>query len=161
MTFTLQPVPASLDKAGIGKGGNPIGVPQTDHQCEFAIYLTKYFIAAKFCRVDNSRGLGRQKSQWYSESSSHRYHWEAKGAGRGKRLIPLIFVHEWRIERPEPDRCIRRKQCGKAEWHGSDLSDPAEQWVLAFQRCKYVLCVVGRLAVLSIWYGNIGMNLTC
>lgn len=32
MTFTLQPVPASLAKAGAARGGNPMGIPQINHQ---------------------------------------------------------------------------------------------------------------------------------
>lgn len=32
MTFTLQPIPARLAEAGIERGGNPMGVPQINHQ---------------------------------------------------------------------------------------------------------------------------------
>ena len=39
MTFTLQPVPASLAEAGIARGGNPMGIPQINHQCGFAFFL--------------------------------------------------------------------------------------------------------------------------
>lgn len=39
MTFTLQPVPASLAKAGAARGGNPMGIPQMNHQCGFACCL--------------------------------------------------------------------------------------------------------------------------
>lgn len=39
MTFTLQPIPARLAEAGIERGGNPMGVPQINHQCRFAICL--------------------------------------------------------------------------------------------------------------------------
>ena len=37
MTLTLQPVPANLSKVGIAKGGNPMGIPQIDHQCKFGM----------------------------------------------------------------------------------------------------------------------------
>lgn len=40
MRFTLQPVPANLSKVGVAKGGNPMGIPQTDHQCKFSIDST-------------------------------------------------------------------------------------------------------------------------
>ena len=34
MTFTLQPIQGNMATAGIARGGNPIGLPQFDHQCE-------------------------------------------------------------------------------------------------------------------------------
>ncbi len=34
MTFTLQPVTSNMAAAGIARGGNPMGLPQFDHQCE-------------------------------------------------------------------------------------------------------------------------------
>ena len=40
MTFTLQPVPASLTKAGNLRGGNPMGIPQINHQCMFVEHPT-------------------------------------------------------------------------------------------------------------------------
>ncbi|KAL8733403.1 MAG: hypothetical protein Q9181_003611 [Wetmoreana brouardii] len=32
MTFTLQPIPANIAKVGDANGGNPLGLPQIDHQ---------------------------------------------------------------------------------------------------------------------------------
>jgi hypothetical protein len=34
MTFTLQPVTKRLVEQGIAKGGNPLGLPEIDHQCK-------------------------------------------------------------------------------------------------------------------------------
>ena len=34
MTFTLQPIPSNMAAAGIARGGNPMGLPQFNHQCE-------------------------------------------------------------------------------------------------------------------------------
>ena len=34
ITFTLQPIPVNLVNQGIAKGGNPLGLPQIDHQCK-------------------------------------------------------------------------------------------------------------------------------
>jgi hypothetical protein len=40
MTFTLQPIPVNLVDQGVAKGGNPLGIPKVNHQCELAIHLT-------------------------------------------------------------------------------------------------------------------------
>ena len=62
MTFTLQPIPANLSKVGIARGGNPIGIPQIDHQCGLDICSANVGkTAANMCRVDNPRGLARCK----------------------------------------------------------------------------------------------------
>ncbi len=36
MTFVLQPIPRSLVAQGIAKGGNALGLPLEDHQCELS-----------------------------------------------------------------------------------------------------------------------------
>ncbi|KAL9115567.1 MAG: hypothetical protein Q9187_007280 [Circinaria calcarea] len=40
MTFTLQPIPVNLVDQGIAKGGNPLGLPKVNHQCELARRVT-------------------------------------------------------------------------------------------------------------------------
>lgn len=62
MTFTLQPIPLNLVDQGIAKGGNPLGLPRMNHQCELSVYVTGpvfMVTAAYLCRVDDSRGLAR------------------------------------------------------------------------------------------------------
>lgn len=44
MTFTIQPVQAKLAEAGIERGGNPMGIPQINHQCEFSYTLSECFL---------------------------------------------------------------------------------------------------------------------
>lgn len=34
-TFALQPVPATLTKAGNARGGNPMGIPKQNHLCKY------------------------------------------------------------------------------------------------------------------------------
>jgi len=38
-TFTIQPVTTSLVEQGILKGGNPLGIPSENFQCDLAPYL--------------------------------------------------------------------------------------------------------------------------
>lgn len=62
-----------------------------------------------------------------------------EGAGGATRFILPVRVHERRITGPESDRRIRGGQRGEAKGRGeeirpgSDLPDPAEQRVLAFE----------------------------
>ena len=63
MTFTLQPIPVNLVDQGIAEGGNPLGLPRVNHQCELTIQLTdlvcKGYSQANLCRVDDSCGLAK------------------------------------------------------------------------------------------------------
>ena len=55
MTFTLQPIPANLVEQGNKKGGNPLGLPNIDHQCEFHLLVAVHetdVIAHYRCRRD-------------------------------------------------------------------------------------------------------------
>ena len=41
MTFTLQPIQANMADVAIARGGNPMGLPRFDHQCEHHDFLIK------------------------------------------------------------------------------------------------------------------------
>ena len=37
MTFTIQPITRALVSAGHARGGNPLGLPSQDHQCQYLV----------------------------------------------------------------------------------------------------------------------------
>ena len=78
-TFTLQPIPASLAKAGMAKGGNSIGLPQINYQCEFTIYLMNPVLCQLLI-------LG-----WTTLVD-----WEGEMNGDAVRAAPIATTEKWR-----------------------------------------------------------------
>lgn len=98
MTFTLQPIPVNLVNQGIAKGGNPLGLPQVNHQCELARRLTdvlsrlqQLILAGWTTLVDwhNANDDATVRAAPIATSEK----WKELGKKRGS-YVPFLFMND-------------------------------------------------------------------
>lgn len=96
MTFTLQPIPAQLIKAGVEKGGNPLGIPEENQQCKLqsSQYIFPYPIltVAGWTTIVDWKNAGDDEIVRDAVIATTNK-WRELGESRGL-AIPFLFMND-------------------------------------------------------------------
>lgn len=103
-TFTIQPVTTSLVEQGVLKGGNALGLPNENFQCELASGVIPLFFGnIAYCtRLDNSHWLDQCHRRCGGTSSLYRHKRKMAEAWKRARTVCSFRIHERCLKRSEP-----------------------------------------------------------